>query len=109
MKLINATQLEIDWELDTLISTVARKSQTKALLKTAFSKAMLETKAHELALGTHDRVTSFIRSTVKSDDIAHNERMKQTLVLTTQSKSTEIILFHHFFSYSFRCRSLAFS
>ena len=70
---------KVQWELDSLVSTILGKKRNPDQAKLQISQALVNTTNHEVALSTRERVTRFIRSTVKSDLIAHNERIKQTL------------------------------
>ena len=81
MEQVNSTMnaTEADWDLDSLLSTILGKKRNTDQAKLQVSQALAKCINHEIALSTRKRVTRFIRSTVKSDVIARNERRKQTL------------------------------
>ena len=85
---MNSTLAEAvaDWNLDSLVTSFLGRKEKTEEIKAALSKALMDTTNHEMALSTRDRVTRFIRSTNKSNLIAHNERIKYTLDRTLQCK-----------------------
>ena len=73
-----------DWSFDELVSSFLGRSRNADKLKLQLEEAVENTTSHEFVLGTRARVTRFIRSTSKSDTIAHNERIKHTLESTAK-------------------------
>ena len=73
------TEVDFDWELDSLLSTITGQRQNAEDVRSKLSKAISKCTNHEVALRTRERVTRFIRSTNHSDVIAHNERIKSSL------------------------------
>ena len=81
------TNVESDWNLDLLISDIFGRSRNAENMKLQISKALMNTTNHEASLSTRERVTRFIRSTIKSDVISHNQRIKRTLETVAEGDS----------------------
>ena len=79
MNQINITEAGLDWELDSLASTLTRGGRNNLDVKLALEEAISKCTNHEVALKSIGRMTKFIRLTQNSDTIAHNERVRISL------------------------------
>ena len=88
-------EAKVDWELDSLVASILGRNRNTDKAKLQMQQALDNITNHEVALSTRERVTRFIRSTIKSDIIAHNERIKQTLETIAQCTFKNVIDINH--------------
>jgi hypothetical protein len=72
MKEMNMTKMSIDWNIDSIVSTLSTSRTNQEHLKQTLTDAMMKAMQHELIFKSRARVSRFVRSTKNSDIIGHN-------------------------------------